>query len=110
MQKQVEEMLKKTAIEMKRPLLIQLESFTTAFQKELLTIRQDTHQQLESMQKQTLAEVSLYKEQKLREVESTIMTFSKEVAREVLGAEIDTEKHEELVFKALQEAKKQKIF
>lgn len=110
MQHDIEKVLKQTTVEMKKPLVAQLDSFTTTFQKELSILRQETKAQVEGLQRQTLDEVGKYKEQKLKEIETVIFALSRDLAREILGSEINPEKHEELVIKALEEAKKQKVF
>lgn len=110
MQTEVDGMIKKTATEMKKPLVTQLDSFTTTFQKELAALRQETRTHIEELQKETLLEVKSYKQQKLKEAEKAIVAMSKDLVRKILGAEISPEKHEELVMKALEEAKRQNIF
>lgn len=110
LQADTEQMLKNLTLEMKKPLTIQVDAFTGSFQKELTRMREETRSQVANLQKQSLEEVSRYKEQKLQEVKSVIVELMRDMAREVIGHEISPEKHEELVMKALEEAVRQKMF
>jgi len=56
------------------------------------------------------AEVEEYRNERLRNIDESIVMILKEVARKVLAKEISQEEHEKLVLKALEEAKRQGVF
>lgn len=56
------------------------------------------------------AEVQSYKKERLKQVEGSIVMILQDIAKRVLMKEINTDEHEKLVMKALEEAKRQGVF
>jgi F0F1-type ATP synthase membrane subunit b/b' len=67
---------------------------------------------LETMKKikEMEGEIEEIKKEKIKEVEKNVYQILNDVAKKILGKAIDLSTHEELVFKALEKAKKEKFF
>lgn len=82
------------------------DSATSQIQK----MREDMLQVTQEERTKVQEEMNIYKEKLERETKDNIFLVVSEVARETIGESIDVSKHEELVLKALEKAKKEKMF
>lgn len=66
--------------------------------------------QVDSAYKRAEVEVKNYKNQRLKQIDDSIISILEEVSRKVLARQISHDEHEKLVMKALEEAKQQHVF
>jgi hypothetical protein len=66
----------------------------------------DTGKKIREMEK----EIEEIKKEKIKEIEKNVYQILNDVAKKTLGKTIDLSTHEELIFKALEKAKKEKFF
>ncbi|KKQ51414.1 hypothetical protein A2865_02815 [Candidatus Woesebacteria bacterium RIFCSPHIGHO2_01_FULL_39_17] len=97
------------------------EDIKALFLKEIGEVRKNLIQEVEKVEKDARqivldayqkaeADVEKYKLERMRQVDESIILILKDVARKVLSKEINKEEHEKLVMKALEEAKRQRVF
>lgn len=79
-------------------------------EQEVAKTHLETKKAIDAAYKRVEEEIKAYREAKIKRVDEEIYEIVRQVTQDILGKAIDTRQHEELVVKALEEAKRQNIF
>jgi F0F1-type ATP synthase membrane subunit b/b' len=105
-----EQMIQSIPQDIKVTLISVIDSFRVSLTDEIKRAQGDANKVITEAYKQAMEGVEKYKEERLKEVDDSILDIVKDVTEKVLGKTLSLEEHEKLVHKALEEAKRQKIF
>jgi F0F1-type ATP synthase membrane subunit b/b' len=73
------------------------------------TLRKEEEKAVRQLRQKAEEEITAYKNQRLEEVESGINKMLKEVAEKVIGKSLSVKEHQDLITKALEEAKRKNV-
>lgn len=90
--------------------LSEMKNFKDILEKETLVSQKIVEEKIEQEYATVQKELSVYKSEKLKEIDESIYKFLANVSKLVFGKVLSLEEHQELVMKALEEAKKEGIF
>ncbi len=106
--------LEQHSLELKKRLLDEstkkIDEIADVVPNQLLEMKKEIDTKIEEKLSSVDAQVSDYREQKLKAVDSRIYQLLIEIAKKVVGRSIDPSSHEELVVRALEKAKKEGFF
>ena len=105
-----EQMIQNIPQDIKLTLVSALDSFRISLSQEVNKAQAEANKAIKEAYEKAAAEVNNYKEERMRQVDNSILEIVKDVTEKVLAKSVSTEEHEKLVQKALEEAKRQKIF
>ena len=88
----------------------EIQAMRATLQQEVAKTHAETKKAIDEVYKRVEEEIKVYKERKLKKVDEQALEIVKQVSSDVLGKAIDAKQHEELVIKALEEAKRQGTF
>lgn len=109
-EEKAEKMIQSIPQDIKVTLISVIDSFRVSLTDEIKRAQSDANKVITDAYKQALESVDSYKKERLEEVDASILSIVKQVTERVLGKSLSVEEHEKLVHKALEEAKRQKIF
>lgn len=87
-----------------------VDSVKRSADEQIRSLREEILRITEEEKKKVKEEMQTYKDKLKAGLNQNIFSIISEVARETIGESIDTVKHEELVLKALEKAKSEKLF
>ncbi len=105
-----EKMIQNIPQDIKLVLVSVIDNFRVTLSKEIEKAQQDANKSIKEAYEKAAEEVNKYKEDRMKQVDSSILSIVKDVTEKVLSKSVSTEEHEKLVQKALEEAKRQKVF
>src|SRR3989344_6798827 len=109
-QKHSIQMVQNIPQDIKITLISTLDNFRISLTQEVTKAQQEANNAIKQAYARALEEVESYKEERMKQVDSSILSIVKDVTEKVLSKEISLEEHEKLVLRALEEARKQNIF
>jgi vacuolar-type H+-ATPase subunit H len=109
-QDQILKMIRTIPEDTKKSLLTEINTIRSRMEEEVNKATQEAKSLVTGAYKRAEIEVDEYKNERMRQIDESIVMILKEVARKVLAKEISQEEHEKLVIKALEEAKRQGVF
>ena len=107
---EVNKMIQNVSPDIKSQLAHEMDSLRDVFSKQLTESQKELKEQVLGLYKTAEEEVRNYKVERMAQVEKTILEIIEEVTMNVVGKQITSDEHEKLVMKALEEAKRQKVF
>jgi len=105
-----EQMIRSIPQDIKVSLISVIDAFRVSLTDEIKRAQSDANRVITDAYKEALLSVDKYKEDRMKDIDASILTIVKDVTERVLGKSIGIEEHEKLVHKALEEAKRQKVF
>ena len=93
------ELTKKIALDVEETALVQIKEMAAAIRQEVTDSK-----------KAVDAELLEYKKQRMADIDEQVSALVVETSKKILGQAIDIRSHEELVIKALEDAKRSNIF
>ena len=105
-----EKMIQNIPQDVKVSLITAIDSFRVSLMHEVNKAQTQASAAIKEAYEKAAEEVNKYKEQRMSQVDKSILTIVKDVSEKVLSKSISIEEHEKLVQKSLEEAKKQRIF
>ncbi len=104
------QMIQSIPQDIKITLISVIDSFRVSLTDEIKRAQSDANKVITEAYKEAIQGAEKYKEERMKEVDASILKIVKEVTEKVLGKSLNVEEHEKLVHKALEEAKRQKVF
>lgn len=96
--------------EIEGELAAEVDEFKEILHKETVDSQRMVEQKLQNEYKKISKEIDMYRDEKMRLVDTKIFQILAEVSKEVLGKSISLEEKQDLVFKALEDAKRKEGF
>ncbi len=96
--------------EIKMTLVSAIDNFRVSLTQEIGKAQEEANKAIREAYQNAADEVNKYKEERMKQVDASILDIIKEVTEKVLSKSVSVDEHEKLVQRALEEAKKQKIF
>jgi F0F1-type ATP synthase membrane subunit b/b' len=109
-QSKAEQMIQNIPQDIKMTLISVIDNFRVSLAREVQKTQDDANKTIREAYQTAAEEVSKYKEERMRQVDESILSVVKDVTEKVIGKSVSAEEHEKLVLKSLEEAKRQKIF
>ncbi len=91
-------------------ILEEIEDFRKVMEQQTIKSQEAASEKIDGEFAQVREEIKAYRAKMLGKVDQSIFEILQEVSQEVLGKALSVKEHEELVIKALYEAKRRKIF
>jgi flagellar biosynthesis/type III secretory pathway protein FliH len=95
--------------DIKITLISVIDSFRLSLTDEIKRAQSEANKVVMDAYKESLASIERYKQERMKQVDDSILDIVKEVTKKVLSKTLTIEEHEKLVYKALEEAKRQKV-
>lgn len=105
-----EKMIQNIPQDVKVSLISAIDGFRLSLAHEVNKAQQLASGAIREAYEKAAQEVNKYKEERMAQVDRSILLIVKEVTEKVLSKSVSLEEHEKLVQKSLEEAKKQKVF
>lgn len=109
-QKKAESMMQNIPQDIKMTLVSAIDNFRVSLTQEIGKAQEEANKAIREAYQKAADEVNKYKEDRMKQVDRGILEIVKDVTEKVLAKSVSTDEHEKLVQKALEEAKRQKIF
>lgn len=96
--------------DLKLTMVTAIDSFRQSLSTEIAKAQEETKNTIKEAYNKAQVEINKYKEDRMKQIDDSILSVIKEVTEKVLGKSISYDEHEKLVQKALEESKKKNIF
>jgi len=108
-EERAERMIQNIPQDIKITLISVIDSFRLSLTDEIKRAQSEANKVVMDAYKESLASIERYKQERMKQVDDSILDIVKEVTKKVLSKTLTIEEHEKLVYKALEEAKRQKV-
>jgi len=88
----------------------QIDAVRTSLTGEIQKVQMETRQMLSASYKKMEEEIGVYKIERLKRVDEKVFEILKDVSTKAIGKSLSLEDHEDIVIKALEDAKKEHVF
>lgn len=88
----------------------ELQVFRLSLQQEAAKFGNTLIDAVKAQRKEAEVEIQAYKQARIKNVDDKIFEIIKAASREILGKALTSDEHEDLIIKALEEAKKEEVF
>ena len=95
--------------DVKAEVVSQIDAIRTSLSGEIQKAQMETRQMLASSYKKMEEEIEAYKKERLQRVDEKIFEILKEVSSKAIGKSLSLEDHEDVVIKALEDAKRENV-
>ena len=110
MQSQAIKQLENLPNDLKLTMVTAIDNFRSALSQEVQKAQAETSKTIKEAYQVAQDEIDKYKEERMSQIDASILEIIKDVTAKVLGKSISYDEHEKLVQKALEESKKKNIF
>lgn len=107
---EIQKMAQEMAVGFKNEALVEMARFKTELEEKVLITEGAAEKVLNAELVEVKAEIERYKESQKVAIDAKVHEVIVTVTKEVLGKSIDTRAHEDLILKALEDAKRQNLF
>lgn len=107
---EIQKIASEIALEFKNEALVEMTRFKKELEEKIVIVEGAAEKVLADEYDEIKAEIARYKESKIAQIDSIAREILTDVSKKVLGKSIDLRAHEDLVIKALEDAKRQNIF
>lgn len=104
------EQLQNLPNDLKLTMVSAIDNFRKSLSVEITKAQEETRNTIKEAYSKASMEIEKYKEDRMKQIDASILSVIKEVTEKVLGKSISYDEHEKLVQKALEESKKKNIF
>lgn len=108
-QKQSLQMLQNLPQDIKITLISAVDSFRISLTQEVTKAQATANAGLREAYSKAFDELQKYKEDRMKQVDSSILSIVRQVSERVISKDIDVEEHEKLVLRSLEEAKRENL-
>lgn len=107
---EIQKIASEIAIEFKNEAVVEIGRFKKELEEKIVTVEGAAEKVLDEEYEEVKREIENYRQSKIAQIDATAKEIVIDAARKILGKSIDLRAHEDLVIKALEDAKRQNLF
>ena len=107
---EIQKIASEIAVEFKNEAVVELGRFKKELEEKIVTVEGAAEKVLDEEYEEIKREIENYRQSKIAQIDATAKEIVIDAARKILGKSLDLRAHEDLVIKALEDAKRQNLF